>query len=318
MRILVTGAAGFIGSHLCEKLLKNENYHVIGIDSFIGPTPLTIKQKNLEPLIFHPRFTFDKRDLMKINIEELLSNIDIVYHLAAIPGVRSSWGTDFNAYVLNNILVTQRLLEASKNSSIKQLIYVSTSSIYGEMDGKVSENKVPKPLSPYGITKLAGEHLCNVYMQYYGIPITILRFFTVYGPRQRPDMAFHRFIKQLLHDEPISVYGDGTQTRDFTYISDCVDGIIAVLQNEKAVGETFNIGGKEKASVLEVISILEQISGKKPIIQYSNKGLGEPKHTWADISKATDLLDYTPTTSLSHGLKKEWDYLIKLYGGEKP
>jgi UDP-glucuronate 4-epimerase len=318
MKILVTGAAGFIGSHLCEKLLKDENRIVIGVDTFTGPTPIVLKQKNLESLIRHPRFTFFKKDLLKANFKELLSNVDAVYHLAAIPGVRSSWGTEFAPYVTNNILVTQRLLEACKTASIKQFIYASTSSIYGEMDGKVSEDKKPDPLSPYGITKLTGEHLCHVYSKYFGIPITILRFFTVFGPRQRPDMAFHRFIKQIHDNKFITVFGDGTQTRDFTYISDCVEGVAAVLQNKKAIGETINIGGKERASVLEVISLLEQLSGQKAKIQYSDQVIGEPKHTWADISKATDILHYAPSTSLRVGLKKEWDYLFQIYGGGKP
>jgi nucleoside-diphosphate-sugar epimerase len=186
------------------------------------------------------------------------------------------------------------------------------------MDGKVSEDKKPAPLSPYGITKLTGEHLCQVYSKYFGIPITILRFFTVFGPRQRPDMAFHRFIKQLHDNQVITVFGDGKQTRDFTYISDCVKGVTAVLQNKKAIGETINIGGKERASVLEVLSLLEQLAGKKANIQYSNQVIGEPKHTWADISKAEDILIYSPSTSLKVGLKNEWDYLLKIYGGETP
>jgi UDP-glucuronate 4-epimerase len=318
MKILVTGAAGFIGSHLCEELLKNEKNSVMGVDTFIGPTPLALKLKNLDTLKNHPRFTFLQKDLMLIDFQQLLSTIDVIYHLAAIPGVRSSWGTDFDPYVTSNILVTQRLLEACKSASIKQFIYASTSSIYGEMDGKVSEDKKPAPLSPYGITKLTGEHLCHVYSKYFGIPMTILRFFTVFGPRQRPDMAFHRFIKQIHDNKAITVFGDGTQTRDFTYISDCVKGVAAVLQNKKAIGETINIGGKERASVLEVISLLEQISGKRAKIQYSNQVLGEPKHTWADISKATSVIQYAPSISLKEGLKKEWDDLLQIYGGETP
>ncbi|MBM7704381.1 NAD-dependent epimerase/dehydratase family protein [Metabacillus iocasae] len=317
MNILVTGAAGFIGSHLCERLLK-EGHRVVGVDTFIGPTPLSLKRENIKSLLTHSHFQLIENHLMNLDLQELLSKIDVVYHLAAIPGVRASWGTDFDPYVTNNILATQRLLEACKDTSIKQLIYASTSSAYGEMDGKVSEDKTPQPLSPYGITKLAGEHLCHVYSKYYGVPTTILRFFTVFGPRQRPDMAFHRFIKQILLDEPISVFGDGTQTRDFTYISDCIDGVTAVLNNKKAIGETINIGGKERASVLEVIEILEKIAGKKAKIHYSPTVIGEPKHTWADISKASQLLAYTPAVSLTDGLQNEWNHLLYVYGGNKP
>jgi UDP-glucuronate 4-epimerase len=316
MNILVTGAAGFIGSHLCEKLLQ-DRHNVIGLDTFIGPTPVHLKHDNLSRLIGHPRFTFLKSDLFKTNIKELLTKVDVIYHLAAIPGVRSSWGKDFDPYVTNNIQVTQRILEACKDSPIRQFIYASTSSIYGEMDGKVSEDKEPKPLSPYGITKLAGEHLCQVYQKYHNIPITTLRFFTVYGPRQRPDMAFHRFIKQIMEKKPITVFGDGKQTRDFTYISDCVDGIVAVLKNQNAIGETINIGGKERASVLDVIKILESLSGKQINIQYLNKVIGEPKDTFADISKAQSILDYDPKTDLTVGLKREWDYFSRIYGGDQ-
>ncbi len=318
MNILVTGAAGFIGSHLCEELLKNEENFIFGVDHFIGPTPSTIKHINMRSLTNHPRFKLIKKDLMKVNFSQLLANIDVIYHLAAIPGVRSSWGTDFIPYVHNNILATQRLLEACKNVSIKQFIYASTSSIYGEINGKVSEEKKPEPLSPYGITKLTGEHLCTVYSKYHGIPLTILRFFTVFGPRQRPDMAFHKFIKEIQENNMITVFGDGKQSRDFTFISDCVKGVVAVLLNKKAIGETINIGGKERASVLEVISLLEQVSGKEAKIEFSDQIDGEPKHTWADISKASDLLNYSPVVSLEEGLRKEWDFLSQIYGGEKP
>ncbi|MDQ0162477.1 NAD-dependent epimerase/dehydratase family protein [Aeribacillus alveayuensis] len=309
MNILVTGAAGFIGSHLCEKLLENEHFTVIGVDQFIGPTSIQIKNKNLEPLLNHPRFHFQQKDLYITDLKGLLSDIDIVFHLAGIPGVRTSWGNDFEPYVQNNILVTQRLLEALKNSSIKKFVYASTSSVYGQKNGKVKENMLPEPLSPYGVTKLAGEHLCRLYEKSFGIPVVILRFFTVYGPRQRSDMAFHIFIKQLLQDQPITVFGDGTQSRDFTYIDDCVNGIISAINNDQAKGKTFNIGGLERASVNEVIQLLEQITGKKATIQYQPKVHGEPKHTYADITLAKNILGYHPVVSLKEGLMKEILYI---------
>ncbi|QPA31752.1 NAD-dependent epimerase/dehydratase family protein [Thermaerobacillus caldiproteolyticus] len=316
MKILVTGAAGFIGSHLCEKLLENEQNIVIGIDCLIGPTPSSLKQFNLDKLVSHPRFTLILQDLLSTNLPELLKDVDVIYHLAGMPGVRTSWGKDFESYTIHNISSTQRLLEACKGLPIQQFIYASTSSVYGEKDGKVSESMEPSPLSPYGITKLTGEHLCRVYQTNFHIPTVILRYFTVYGPRQRPDMAFHRFIKQILAEQPITIFGDGTQSRDFTYISDCVKGTAAVLGNTNIIGKTINIGGKERASVNEVIELLECLTGKKAIQHYTKTTIGEPKHTWADISTAQRYLHYSPEVALKEGLQKEIEYIRSIYKDE--
>lgn len=313
MKILVTGAAGFIGSHLCEKLLADKQNEVVGVDTFIGPTPFELKQINLQNLCKHSRFQLIEADLLTADLEKILSNIDIIYHLAGMPGVRSSWGKDFDPYVMNNIMVTQRLLEAVKDIPLKKFIYASTSSVYGEKAGKVTENAYLTPLSPYGITKLTGEHLCHVYLKSYHIPIITVRFFTVYGPRQRPDMAFHRFSAQILKGEPVTIYGDGTQSRDFTYISDCINGIIPIAYKDGLIGQTINIGGKERATVNEVISLIEQITGKKASCHYSPRISGEPKHTWADISTAQKLLEYRPEISLKEGLAKEMDYIRMIY-----
>ncbi|AIE59408.1 NAD-dependent epimerase/dehydratase family protein [Bacillus methanolicus] len=314
MKVLVTGAAGFIGSHLCEELLRNKDVEkVVGIDFFIGPTPPKMKKDFLLHVSENPKFEFIRDNLLTMPLENIISRVDAVYHLAAIPGVRSSWGDDFKHYIDYNILATQRLLEACKNLNIKKFIYASTSSIYGEKYGAVSEDQLPEPLSPYGITKLAGEHLCRVYEKYFGLPVVILRFFTVYGPRQRPDMAFHRFIRQLLKNEPVTIFGDGKQSRDFTFISDCARATASVLNSDKAVGQTINIGGKERASVLEVLDVLEEITDLKAKRIFLEQPAGEPKHTWASISKAKKLLDYNPVTGLKEGLKQECLYLIKFY-----
>ncbi|MCM3440433.1 NAD-dependent epimerase/dehydratase family protein [Metabacillus halosaccharovorans] len=313
MKILVTGAAGFIGSHLCERLLKDSENRIIGVDTFIGPTPINLKEVNLQSLKNHPRFQFMEIDLLTADLENVLKEVDAIYHLAGMPGVRSSWGKDFDPYVTNNILATQRLLEVVKNKNLTKFIFASTSSIYGEKSGKVSEDSIPAPLSPYGITKLTGEHLCQVYNKSFGVPIVVVRFFTVYGPRQRPDMAFHRFIAQILKEEPLTIYGDGTQSRDFTFISDCVEATSAVLYQDHLIGRTINIGGKERASVNEIIKILEQIAGKKAKINYTQKVNGEPKHTWADITLAQTLLNYNPKISLKEGLVKELNYIRKVY-----
>ncbi|MDF2911697.1 MAG: NDP-sugar epimerase [Sporolactobacillus laevolacticus] len=313
MNILVTGAAGFIGSHLCEKLLRNEQNTVVGVDAFIGPTPNSLKQVNLENLLNHPRFKFLKLNLMTADLEHMLQDVDTVYHLAGMPGVRSSWGKDFDPYVTNNIFVTQRLLEAAKDKPLQKFIYASTSSVYGEQQGKVAEEAYLTPLSPYGITKLTGEYLCSVYAKSFAVPIITVRFFTVYGPRQRSDMAFHRFIVNILKEEPITLYGDGTQSRDFTYVSDCVEGLAAVVKKDNLIGQTINIGGKERATVNETISTMERLTGKMAKIEYLATLKGEPKHTWADIAKAQNLLDYQPKIPLREGLAKEIEYIRTIY-----
>ncbi|OIJ18760.1 UDP-glucose 4-epimerase [Anaerobacillus alkalidiazotrophicus] len=315
MKIIVTGAAGFIGSHLCERLLAEEQHQVIGIDGFINPLLKSIKQRNLTALLQHPRFTFVNENLLTIDWKKILINVDVIYHLAAMPGVRSSWGKDFDPYVSNNISVTQRLLESCRNVQIKKLIYISTSSIYGEVHGKVTEDRKPSPLSPYGVTKLTGEYLCKVYQKTDNIPVTILRYFTVYGPRQRGDMAFHRFILHKLQNKPIPIYGSGKQTRDFTYVSDCVEATAQVLHANNVIGETINIGGKERASILDIISILEDILGETVEVEFKEKPRGEPMHTWADVTKAEKLLHYKPKISLEIGLQHELEDLKRLYQG---
>ncbi|PLR82111.1 UDP-glucose 4-epimerase [Bacillus canaveralius] len=314
MKVLITGAAGFIGSHLCELLVnKQEVEKVTGIDCFIGPTPAALKEDNIKPLNHHDKFKLIKDNLLTMKLENVVAEADVVYHLAAIPGVRSSWGEKFSEYTDHNILATQRLLEACKDTKIEKFVYASTSSIYGEMEGRVGEDHMPSPLSPYGITKLGGEHLCRVYQQFYQIPTVILRYFTVYGPRQRPDMAFNRFIHQLIRGEPLTVYGDGMQTRDFTYINDCARATAAVIKKDNMIGETINIGGKERSSVLEIISSLEEISGKKAKLVFLNQPSGEPRHTWADISRAKTLLQYNPLTTLQDGLEQEYQYFLTRY-----
>ncbi|MFD0586595.1 NAD-dependent epimerase/dehydratase family protein [Paenibacillus sp. GCM10027627] len=312
MKILVTGAAGFIGSHLCEALLQKDEVWVIGVDALIREELSVIGTRNLGSLEGHPRFSFRQDNLLDIDWEQALEGVDIVYHLAGIPGVRNSWGADFQHYERNNIAATQRLLEACKGKQLKKFVFASTSSVYGEKRGMVSEYAWPSPLSPYGVTKLTGEHLCRVYWKNEGVPIVILRFFTVYGPRQRSDMAFHRFIKQIEGGRPLTLYGDGQQSRDFTYIADCAAATAAVAEADGVIGETINIGGKERASIKEVIKLLEGITGKRAYIVRVGSLKGEPMHTWADITKAERLLRYTPKIGLAEGLKLEAEH-IKRY-----
>lgn len=313
MKIVVTGAAGFIGSHLCQFLLEKGKHDVVGIDAFVRDELKIIGSKNMETFLSHPRFTMISKDLLHIDWSEILKDVDIVYHLAGIPGVRSSWGHDFRKYADTNILATQQLLEACSISGIKKFVFASTSSVYGEKTGKVSEDTSTDPLSPYGVSKLTGEQLCRVYWKNNGVPIVILRFFTVYGPRQRADMAFHRFIKQMIANEPITLIGDGSQSRDFTYISDCIEATAAVVNKPSLIGETINIGGKERSTIISVISTLENLTGKKAVIENLGSMRGEPMHTWADISKATRLLEYNPKISLTEGLTEELSYFKKFY-----
>jgi UDP-glucuronate 4-epimerase len=313
MKILVTGAAGFIGSHLCERLLQDPRLEVIGLDAFVekSPTPANVREYNLRFLHEHERFTFINQNLLQVPWEDVLPGIDIVYHLAGMPGVRASWGEDFKDYVSNNIEATQRLLEGCRMYPVSKFVYASTSSVYGEKSNQVHETATTEPLSPYGVSKLTGEQLCKVYAHNHGIPVTVLRFFTVYGPRQRPDMAFHKFIRQILQDKPITIYGDGLQTRDFTYVADCVEAITATAYADHILGETINIGGKERASVLDCIAILESLFNKKIDQQFIGKATGEPRHTWTDINKAQLLLGYQPQTNLKRGLQAEIMDLIK-------
>ncbi|TGE31479.1 NAD-dependent epimerase/dehydratase family protein [Desulfosporosinus sp. Sb-LF] len=312
MKILVTGAAGFIGSHLCERLLQISDCDVIGVDGFINPSLNQTKQRNLRRLLTHPHFQFHEIDLRRADLESLLGGVQVVYHLAAMPGVRTSWGTDFQAYVDHNIVVTQLLLEAVRKFPLKKFIYISTSSVYGEKVGKVTEDSIPTPLSPYGVSKLTAEYLCKVYQTSYNIPIVILRYFTVYGPRQRSDMAFHRFIKGILNDEPLQIYGDGSQTRDFTFIRDCVEGTVAVLKAENVIGETINLGGRERASVLDVITQLEELIGRKATLEFTEGLKGEPRDTLADITKAQQLLDYNPVITLKNGLTSQINDFVQM------
>lgn len=310
-KILVTGAGGFIGSHLCEKLLSL-GYQVSGIDC-MGGNDNWIKEKNIASCLQHPQFTFIKANLLEYNLPSLLNGVDVIYHLAATAGVRSCWGNNFLPYINNNILATQNLLEAAKGLNLKKFILASTSSVYGITSGPTREDHPTVPLSPYGVTKLAAEHMAAIYQKEFKIPITVLRYFTVYGPRQRPDMAFHIFIKSLLSGQEIKIYGDGRQIRDFTYVKDVINGTIKAMYYPLH-GTVFNIGGNTRASVNDIINMLKNITGCCANITYITAQPGEPKQTWADISKTTKSLNYLPNTQLKDGLVAQLKYIKELYG----
>lgn len=313
MNALVTGCAGFIGSHLCEKLIQR-NDRVIGIDCLTSYYARETKTYNLTHLKNEQNFTFIECDLNQSDLRDHLETVDCVFHTAGQPGVRGSWGDKFQEYTNNNILATQRLLEMIKSigKPIK-VIYSSSSSIYGNVDRlPTSEDSLPRPYSPYGTTKLAAEHLCMLYHANYKIPVVSLRYFTVYGPRQRPDMAFHIFIKALLESKTIKVLGDGKQTRDFTYVSDIVDANIAASEKPIA-GEILNLGGGSRTSLNETLKILGEISGTQPILEYNPAIQGDVRDTWADTEKAQLLLEFQPKVTLREGLKNQYEWEKAFY-----
>jgi UDP-glucose 4-epimerase len=315
MRCLVTGVAGFIGSHLAERLLA-DGHEVCGIDAFIDYYPRRIKEKNLTNVLTHSKFTFIEDNLLHVSMPYLLDGVQWIFHQAAQAGVRASWGKDFSRYVDCNVLATQRLLEEVLHSGkdVQRFVYASSSSIYGDATVlPISEAVVPYPVSPYGVTKLAAEHLCSLYHTNFGVPTVSLRYFTVYGPRQRPDMAFHRFCKAALEHAPLHIYGDGYQTRDFTYVSDIVEANMLAATTEAAIGQVMNISGGARVSVREVIALLEEISGSTIRLSFDERQHGDARHTFADTSLAETILHYQPCVGLREGLTQELAYTASLY-----
>jgi UDP-glucose 4-epimerase len=268
-----------------------------------------MKEKNMEKFINNENFKFIEGDLIELDLKKIIRDIDVVFHQAGIGGIRESWGARFDLYIRNNILATQNLLEACKNDKIRKFIFASSSSIYGDAESlPTKEDTLPKPVSPYGVSKLAGEHLCYLYWKSYNIPVISLRYFTVYGPRQRPDMAFHKFIKALINGDEIVIYGSGEQTRDFTYVADVVEANLLAMKS-KAVGEVFNIGGVSTISINDVIKMIQKISGKKAMIRRVYAEKGEVKHTSADITKARKILGYSPKIGIEKGLRLQLEWL---------
>ena len=308
MLILVTGSAGFIGSHTCQALL-NTGHQVRGIDCLVNYYPEIIKKANLSLLAANPDFEFWEQDLAQANMADLLNGVYGVIHLAAQAGVRNSWGTSFDEYTYHNITTIQRLLEALKEYRCP-LVFASSSSVYGNAEQfPTSEDSPCQPVSPYGMTKLAGESLCSLYYKNFNLPISILRYFTVYGPRQRPDMAFHKFIKAILLNEEITLLGDGSQIRDFTYVDDIVNATVTALFTREALGQIFNLGGGVKARITEVISLLEQKMATKARVRYLPTAKGDVKQTFADTNKARSVLNFQPKFTLEQGLEREIDWV---------
>jgi nucleoside-diphosphate-sugar epimerase len=308
MKALITGVAGFIGSTLAERLC-NDGADLVGIDCFTDYYPRVVKERNLSALQGHPRFKLVESSIQAADLNALLADRTHVFHLAAQAGVRKSWGRDFSVYTVNNIEATQVLLEACTKQTLERIVYASSSSVYGDHVAlPMREDALPQPVSPYGVTKLAAEQLCYLYHANYGVPTVSVRYFTVYGPRQRPDMGFHRFLRATLRGEPITVYGDGEQTRDFTFVADAVDATIAA-STRGVPGRVYNIGGGSRVTINEVFEMIGRVSGRRPLITAGSVQKGDMRHTYADTRLARTDLGFAPAVTLEDGLAAEYKWL---------
>jgi nucleoside-diphosphate-sugar epimerase len=308
MKALVTGAAGFIGSHLTSALL-DRGVDVIGIDCFTDYYPRRAKESNLDVNRRRAGFSFVEHRIQDANLPALLDDVTHVFHLAAQAGVRKSWGRDFRIYTDNNVDASQQLLEACVGRPLQRFVYASSSSVYGDNAAiPMREDALPRPVSPYGVTKLAAEQLCYLYFVNHGVPTSSMRYFTVYGPRQRPDMAFHRFFRAALAGEPIVVYGDGEQTRDFTHVSDAVAATIAA-GDVGIPGRTYNVGGGSCVTVNEVLKIVQKLVGHPLRIRREPVQKGDMRDTYADTTLAREDLAFRPAVSLEQGLESEYRWL---------
>jgi UDP-glucose 4-epimerase len=316
MTALITGVAGFIGSTLAERLASN-GQEVIGIDNFSDYYGREVKQSNLARLQGARGFTLIEGDLNGIDLKNLLDGVEVVYHQAGQPGVRKSWGADFAHYVEANISATQRLLEAVRYSAprLTRFVYASSSSVYGDAERyPTHESDRPLPRSPYGVTKLAAEHLVSLYAANFGIPTISLRYFTVYGPRQRPDMAFNRFISMALRGQALPVHGDGNQIREFTYVDDIVEANVRAGSVPVEPGTVVNLSGGTSTSVNEVLVLLEKIHGEQLQVIRGDPALGDVLRTGGSTERAKELLGWRPQVSLEDGLAMEYDWLAAHHG----
>jgi len=308
---LVTGAAGFIGSHLTERLLA-DGVRVTGVDCFTDYYDAALKRRNLASALQHPAFRLIELDLGAADLSAL-PDVNVVFHQAAQPGVRASWGAEFAVYTHHNVLATQRLLERYRGTQLERFVYASSSSVYGDAERyPTDETLLPRPFSPYGVTKLAGEHLVLLYGRNFGVPVSALRYFTVYGPRQRPDMAFHRFCRAMLRGEPIVVYGDGTQSRDFTFIADAIEANVRAWTRSAAQG-VYNVGGGSQVEVREAIALLERFLGVAAQVRFEPRPPGDPLRTRADAERIRADLEFVPATPIEHGLAAEAEWARGLY-----
>jgi UDP-glucose 4-epimerase len=308
MKALVTGVAGFVGSTLAERLL-DEGADVVGLDGFTDYYARTLKERNIAAALAHPRFRLVETAIRDADLPALLADRTHVFHLAAQAGVRKSWGRDFGVYTINNIEATQVLLEACTRVKLERFVYASSSSVYGDaVPIPMREDARPQPVSPYGVTKLAAEHLCHLYHASYGVPSVSLRYFTVYGPRQRPDMGFHRFLQAALRGEPVTIYGDGEQTRDFTYVHDVVSATVAAAARG-VPGRVYNVGGGSRVSINDVMTMIGRIANRPLAISIDAAQRGDMRHTFADTTLAHADLGFDPRVGLEEGLAAQYRWL---------
>jgi nucleoside-diphosphate-sugar epimerase len=304
--VLITGAAGFIGSHLAERCLSL-GWRVTAIDAFTDYYPESLKRLNIEAAAEHPACTVIEGNLLDLELAPMLDDMAVVFHLAAQPGVRASWD-DFHLYTSLNVLATQRLLQAASVASLDRFVVASSSSIYGDAEMlPMREDVTPRPVSPYGITKVATEHLAQIYWRNFGVPTVCLRYFTVFGPRQRPDMAVNRLIACALEGKPFQVFGDGNQTRDFTFVTDAVSGTIAAAHCG-VPGSAYNIGGGSCRSMNEVLDIVGTLIGSPVERVHSDRRIGDARDTAAAIGRARSELGFEPSSTFEEGLRAQLEW----------
>jgi nucleoside-diphosphate-sugar epimerase len=314
VRILVTGAAGFIGSSLTERLIA-DGHTVVGLDAFVGFYGETVKRRNLATALASPAFEFAHVDLRTGDLDPLLDGVDVVVNEAAIAGLAPSWA-DLELYTTCNLIGLGRLLEASRRASVGRFLQISTSSVYG-LNAVGDENRPLRPASPYGVTKLAAEHLVMSHVDAFGFPASILRYFSIYGPRQRPDMAYHKFIEAMLDGTPITIYGDGEQSRSNTFVTDCVEATVAAIDGA-ATGEVYNVGGGESITVNEAVSVIADALRVEPSLLRGPAVPGDQRHTRADTTKAERAFGYRPSIGPREGLRRQVQWHQALRGGADP
>ncbi len=306
MRALVTGCAGFIGSHLTESLLE-DGCEVVGVDCFNDNYARPEKLRNLERARGWDGFDFVPIDLARGQLGEYVADCETVFHLAAEPGVRASWGGRFGTYLRNNVTATQHLLDAALEAPGRRIVFASSSSVYGDAESlPTSETAVPRPRSPYGVTKLTAEHLCGSYHANFGVDVVSLRYFSVYGPRQRPDMAFARFFRAALGGEPVTLFGDGRQTRDFTFVGDVVDATRRAAETPAAAGRTYNVGGGTQVALNDALAAIEDITERPIVVTRAGVQPGDVRDTSADCSRARAELGFEPAGALREGLEQQF------------
>jgi nucleoside-diphosphate-sugar epimerase len=308
MKALVTGGAGFIGSHLSERLL-DRGAEVTAIDCFTDYYPRPLKERNLSGLLARPQYRFIEGALADLELPSLIAASTHVFHLAAQAGVRKSWGSEFRTYTALNVDATQLLLEASVGQPLERFVYASSSSVYGdEVTLPMHEDALVRPVSPYGVSKLAAEHLCHLYWVNHRVPTVSLRYFTVYGPRQRPDMGFHRFFSAVAAGRPVMQYGDGLQTRDFTFVADVVTAT-ADAAVRGAPGGVYNIGGGSRVSLRDVFDLVARVTGRPVVIDRQPPQKGDMRDTYADTARARRDLGFAPSVTLEQGLREMWAWM---------